>query len=44
LASVFTVALVNGGPWLGVALVGFVLWLVFGVATSISLLRTPQIP
>ena len=44
LASTFTVALVNGGPWLGVALVGFLLWLVFGVVTSISLLRTPQIP
>jgi hypothetical protein len=44
LASVFTVALTNGGPWLGVALVGFILWLVFMVATSISLLRTPQIP
>ena len=44
LASVFTVALTNGAPWLGVALVGFLLWLVFLVATSISLLRTPQIP
>jgi hypothetical protein len=44
LASVFTVALTNGGPWLGVGLVGFLFWLVFMVATSISLLRTPQIP
>jgi hypothetical protein len=44
LASVFTVALTNGGPWLGVGLVGFFLWLVFMVATSISMLRTPQIP
>jgi hypothetical protein len=44
IASVFTVALINGGPWLGLALVGFVLWLVFVVATSLSLLRTPQIP
>jgi hypothetical protein len=44
LASVFTVALTNGGPWLGVALVGFLLWLVFMVTTSVSLLRTPQIP
>jgi hypothetical protein len=44
LASAFTVALTNGGPWLGVALIGFLLWLVFMVATSISLLRTPQIP
>jgi hypothetical protein len=44
LASVFTVALTNGGPWLGVGLVGFLFWLVFMVATSISLLRAPQIP
>ena len=43
-ASVFTVALSNGGPWLGVGLVGFLFWLVFMIATSISLLRTPQIP
>jgi hypothetical protein len=44
IASVFTVALTNGGPWLGLGLVGFLFWLVFMVATSISLLRTPQIP
>ena len=44
IASVFTVALTNGGPWLVLGLVGFVVWLVFVVATSISLLRTPQIP
>jgi hypothetical protein len=43
-ASAFTVALTNGGPWLALGLVGFVLWLLFVVATSISLLRTPQIP
>lgn len=42
-ASVFTVALTNGGPWLAIGLVGFFLWLVFMVASSISLLRTPQI-
>lgn len=42
-ASVFTVALTNGGPWLAIGLVGFLLWLVFMVASSISLLRTPQI-
>ena len=42
--SVFTVALSDGGPWLGVGLVGFLFWLVFMIATSISLLRTPQIP
>jgi len=44
IASVFTVALTNGGPWLALGLVGFFLWLVFMVATSVSLLRTPQIP
>jgi hypothetical protein len=44
IASVFTVALTNGGPWLAVGLVGFVLWLLFMVASSISLLRTPEIP
>ena len=43
-ASVFTVALTNGGPWLALGLVGFAFWLVFMVATSISLLREPQIP
>jgi hypothetical protein len=43
-ASVFTVALTNGGPWLALGLVGFVLWLLFMAASSISLLRTPQIP
>jgi hypothetical protein len=43
-ASVFTVSLTNGGPWLGIGLIGFFLWLVFMVATSLSLLRTPQIP
>jgi hypothetical protein len=44
IASVFTVALTNGGPWLALGLVGFLLWLAFMVATSISLLRTRQIP
>lgn len=43
-ASVFTVALVNGGPWLAVGLVGFFVWLVFVVAASISLLRGRRIP
>jgi hypothetical protein len=41
-ASVFTVALVNGGPWLAVGLVGFAVWLVFVVIASISLLRGRQ--
>jgi hypothetical protein len=44
IASVFTVALTNGGPWLAIGLFGFVFWLAFMVATSISLLRTRQIP
>jgi hypothetical protein len=43
-ASVFTVALVNGGPWIAVGLVGFVVWLLFVIIASISLLRSPQIP
>jgi hypothetical protein len=43
-ASVFTVALVNGGPWLAVGLVGFIVWLVFVVIASISLLRGRQMP
>jgi hypothetical protein len=38
-ASVFTVALTNGGPWLALALVGFIVWIAFIVAASISLLR-----
>jgi hypothetical protein len=43
-AAVFTVAITNGGPWLALGLVGFVVWIVFMVAASISLLRKPQIP
>jgi hypothetical protein len=38
-ASVFTVALVNGGPWVAVGTAGFVVWLVFVVIASISLVR-----
>jgi hypothetical protein len=38
-ASVFTVSLTNGGPWLPVALIGFVVWIVFLVLASLSLLR-----
>jgi hypothetical protein len=37
--STFTVSLANGGPWLALALVGFVVWAIFVVAASISLLR-----
>ena len=43
-AAAFAVALTNGGAWLALGLVGFVVWLVFMVAASISLLRKPQIP
>jgi hypothetical protein len=39
-ASAFTVALVNGGPWLAVGTVGFVVWLAFVIIASISLLRS----
>jgi len=42
-ASVFTVALVNGGPWVAVGAVGFVVWLVFVIIASISLLRSRPI-
>ena len=44
IASVFTVALTNGGAWLALGLVGFLMWLLFMVVSSISLLRTPRIP
>jgi len=43
-ASVFTVALVNGGPWVAVGTVGFVVWLVFVIIASISLLRSRPTP
>jgi hypothetical protein len=38
-ASVFTVALANGGPWVAVALAGFAVWLVFVITASARLLR-----
>jgi hypothetical protein len=37
-AAVFTVALTNGGPWLAVGLIGFVIWLVFVVTAAVALL------
>jgi hypothetical protein len=43
-ASVFTVALANGGPWVAVALAGFALWLVFVITASVRLLRGRLIP
>ncbi len=39
-ASVFTVALANGGPWVAVGLAGFAVWLVFVITASVSLLRS----
>jgi hypothetical protein len=38
-AAVFAVAITNGGAWFALGLIGFVVWLVFMVAASISLLR-----
>jgi hypothetical protein len=43
-ASVFTVALANGGPWGAVGLAGFIIWLVFVITASVSLLRNRPIP
>jgi hypothetical protein len=44
IAATFTVALANGAPWVGVSLIGFIVWLVFVVTASVSLLRGRQIP
>ena len=43
-AATFTVALADGGPWLAPALAGFIVWAVFVVIASVSLLRERQIP
>ena len=43
-ASTFTVALADGGPWLAPALAGFIVWVVFVITASVSLLRGRQIP
>ncbi len=43
-ASAFTVALADGGPWLAVGLVGFIVWIVFVITASVSLLRGRQTP
>jgi hypothetical protein len=37
--AVFAVAVVNGGPWAGIAIAGFALWVVFVIVTSIGLWR-----
>jgi hypothetical protein len=39
IASVFTVALANGGPWVAVGLAGFAAWIVFVITASVRLLR-----
>jgi hypothetical protein len=43
-AAVFTVSLANGGPWIALGVAGFIVWLVFVVTASISLLRRRHIP
>jgi hypothetical protein len=43
-AAVFTVALADGGPWLAVGLAGFIVWVVFVITASVSLLRGRQTP
>lgn len=43
-AAVFTVALANGGPWLALGLAGFIVWIIFAVTASVSLLRGRQVP
>jgi hypothetical protein len=43
-AAAFTVALADGGPWLAPALAGFIVWVVFVVTASVSVLRGRQIP
>lgn len=43
-AATFTVALTNGGPWIAVGLIGFVVWLIFVITASLSLLRSRPIP
>jgi hypothetical protein len=44
LAAVFTVALANGGPWVAVGLVGFLVWLAFVITASVRLLRGRPMP
>jgi hypothetical protein len=44
LPAVFTVAMSNGSPWFRVGIIGFVVWIVFVVMSSISLLRQGETP
>lgn len=43
-AATFTVALADGGPWLAVGLAGFIVWIVFVITASVSLVRGRQTP
>jgi hypothetical protein len=43
-AATFTVGLADGGPWLAVGLPGFIVWVVFLLTASVSLLRGRQTP
>jgi hypothetical protein len=43
-AAMFTVALANGAPWVGVGLIGFIIWLVFLVTASVRLIRGGATP
>jgi hypothetical protein len=41
-AATFTVALADGGPWIALGLVGFIVWILFVVAAGVALLRGHQ--
>jgi hypothetical protein len=43
LPAVFTVAVSNGSPWFRVGIIGFIVWIVFVVMSSISLLRQGEV-
>ena len=43
-AAAFIVALADGGPWLAVGLAGFIVWIVFVITASVSLLRGRPTP
>jgi len=43
-AATFTVALTNGGPWIAVGLAGFIVWFIFVITASVSLLRGRPTP
>jgi hypothetical protein len=43
LPAVFTVAVSNGSPWFRVGIIGFIVWILFVVVSSISLLRQAEV-